>query len=163
MVNDVSMKDSNESAILHHDQYRYTTVQNLHNLSQTFMNLTILFTNQNLLYTCIGLCDRALETMLKALYIKQKGSIYPPHILSLDDLYELISLESGPDLDSVMFVDSIRFLARLKDHSFLQQIKITHFKKLIKKVDDLLCRLSPRVTIHPSDTYQSIFLKITFP
>jgi hypothetical protein len=157
MVNIVSMEDSHESAILHHDQYRYTTVQKLHNRSQSFMNLTILFINENSPYTCIRLCDRALTTMLKALYFKENGGMYPPRSIFSDDLYKLISIELSPDLDSVMFVNSIQYLARIKDTSILQNMERAHLKKLIRRVDELLYQLSPRVTIYPSDIYRSIF------
>ncbi|WP_052676078.1 hypothetical protein [Paenibacillus sp. IHBB 10380] len=133
------------------------TIHKLHDLSQIHMNFTFPFIQENSPRVCFILSNRALESMLKALYMKENNSVFPPHSLSLEDVVQFTAQESGPDLDTVMFIHSIHYLASLKDISLIHQMQSAHLKMLMKRVDDVLIHLSPRVTLHPSEQYHSIF------
>ncbi|OAB43482.1 hypothetical protein [Paenibacillus glacialis] len=133
------------------------TIDNLHNLSQLHMNSTGLFIQQHSPHVCIILGDRALKSMFQALYMKENNSVVPSDSLSLEDVMELIFQESGLDLDTMMFINSIHYLASLIDISPIEQMEITDLKRLMQRVDDVLIQLSARVTSHPSDQYRSIF------
>ncbi len=133
------------------------TISNLHNLSQIHMNCTLLFIHQHSPHVCIIFSDRALKSMLQALYMKENNSVFPPYSLSLEDVVELTVQESGPELDTVMFIHSMHFLASLIDISLIEQMETAYLKRLMQRVDDVLIQLSARVTNHPSEQYHSIF------
>lgn len=126
-------------------------------LSQTYMNLTTMFLHHNLPKPCLILSDWSLETMLKALYIKERGSIFPPYHLPLEDLLDLTRSERGTDLDSVNLIESVKFLANGPSATWVQNMSASHLQRLMRRVDELLCRLSPRVTNSPTERYTSIF------
>lgn len=94
-----------------------------------------------------------------AMYIKDKNLTTPPRSLSLNDIVQLTGRESGPDLDTVMFIYSIHFLASFKDTDLLQQIQTAHLQRLLRRVDDVLANLSRRIATSSSGEYQSIFSK----
>ncbi|OZB94150.1 hypothetical protein [Paenibacillus sp. XY044] len=127
--------------------------------SQIYMDSAIRYIHQPTAHICIVLGDRALESMLMALYIKENNLTSIPHSLSLDDVARLTAEESGFDLDIVMFIQSIHFLASFKDTALLQQIQITHLKRLLSRVDDVLTHLSRRISTHSSEEDRSIFSK----
>ncbi|GAF08801.1 hypothetical protein JCM16418_2906 [Paenibacillus pini JCM 16418] len=59
-----------------------------------------------------------------------------------------------------MLISSIHFLADLEEISLIQQIVPAQLNKLMKRVDDILIRLSRKVMTHPSEQYQSILESI---
>ncbi|MOA49763.1 hypothetical protein D3C78_1726850 [compost metagenome] len=95
--------------------------------------------------------------MLKAVYIKERGSIFPPHTLSLEMLFDLTRNETGIDLDSVSLIQSVKYLANYPNQTSLQNMSAAHLQSIIRKVDELLCGLSSRVTNSPTEGYISIF------
>ncbi|OAB33124.1 hypothetical protein PMSD_15530 [Paenibacillus macquariensis subsp. defensor] len=132
-------------------------INNLHNLSQNYMNSACLFITQHSPHVCIILSDRASKSMLKALYMKEHNSVDPSHSLLLEDMVELTFHESGLELDTMMFIQSMHFLASLIDISPIEQMETAYLKRLMQRVDDVLIQLSARVTSHPSEQYRSIF------
>ena len=140
-----------------HDSMESKTINNLHDLSQIHMNCTLLFLHQHSPHVCIIFSDRALKSMLQALHMKENNNVYPPQSLSLEDVVELTIQESGHELDTVMLIHSMHFLASLIDISLIEQMQTEYLKKLIMRVDDVLIQLSARVITHPSEQYHSIF------
>lgn len=126
-------------------------------LPQTYMNLIPTFLNQTLPKPCFILSNWSLEIMLKAVYIKERGSIFPPHTLSLEMLFDLTSHETSIDLDSVSLIQSVKYLANYPSHASLENMSTAHLQRVIKKVDELLCRQSTRVANSPIEGYTSIF------
>ncbi len=127
--------------------------------SQIYMDSAFRMIHQPSAHICIVLGDRALESVLMALYIKENNLTLLPHSLSLDDVAWLTAEESGFNLDTVMFIQSIHFLASFKDTALLQQVQITHLNRLLSRVDDVLTLLSRRITTHSLEEYRSIFSK----
>ncbi|UYO06441.1 hypothetical protein [Paenibacillus sp. PSB04] len=127
--------------------------------SQIYMDSAFRLIHQSSAHICIVLGYRALESMLMALYIKENNLTSLPHSLSLEDLARLTDDKTGPDLDTVMFIQSIHFLASFKDTALLQQIQITHLKRVLSRVDDVLNHLSRRISTYSSEEDRSIFSK----
>lgn len=94
-----------------------------------------------------------------ALYIKENNLTSLPHSLSLDDIAQLTAEESGPNLDTVLFIHSVHYLESFKDTAFLQPIQSAHLKMLLRRVDVVLARLSRRIAIQSSEENRSIFSK----
>ncbi|MBA9087448.1 hypothetical protein FHR92_003933 [Fontibacillus solani] len=147
VVDDISVKRMN---ILHKHPVDST-------LPQFYMNLIPIFLNQNLPKSCLILSNWSLEKMLKAVYIKERGSIFPPYTLSLEILVDLTRNETGIDLDSVSLIQSVKYLANYPNQTSLQNMGFAQLQRIIRRVDELLCRLSPRVTNSLTERYSSIF------
>ncbi|MMZ64794.1 hypothetical protein D1872_271490 [compost metagenome] len=95
--------------------------------------------------------------MLKAVYIKERGSIFPPYTLSFDNLVDLTRTDLGIDLDAIALIQSVKCIANYPNHSSLQNMSSAHLLRIIRRVDELLCQLSTRATDSPADRYISIF------
>lgn len=132
------------------------TMKKLQHLSQTYMNSAARYIDPSSAQICIILSERALEYMLKALYMKANHHILPPHALSLHDLVQLTAKDSIPDLDTVMLLYSIHFLASCQDVSFIRHTHVSHLTRLLTQVDDVLTRLSASITSNPLERYRSI-------
>ena len=129
----------------------------LQNLSQIYMNSAARYIHPSSAHVCILLSDRALEYMLKALYMKKNNCMFPPPSFTLQDVIQLTEQDSVPDLDRVMFMHTIHFLAGCNDVSFLRQMHASQLQKLLNRVDDVLIVLSGRIASLPSESYWSIF------
>ncbi|MHB0944461.1 hypothetical protein ACYCSU_22750 [Paenibacillus sp. ALE1] len=95
--------------------------------------------------------------MVKALYMKETNSIFPPKLLSMADLLHLLHTETNPGLDVVVFIGTTQFLSSQLETPLLQKMKQKDVSRLLRRTDDILCQLSSRVITDPSETYQSIF------
>ncbi|MNW42708.1 hypothetical protein D3C74_198880 [compost metagenome] len=126
-------------------------------LPQFYMNLIPIFLNQNLPKPSLILSNWSLEIMLKSVYIKEKGSFFPPHTLSFEILVDLTRCETGIDIDSVSLIQSVKYLANYPNQTSLQNMSSAHLQKIVRSVDELLCRLSPRATDSTVERYSSIF------
>lgn len=129
----------------------------MQHLAQIHMNSAARMMHPTSAHICILFSDRALEYMLKALYMQENNSMFPPPSFSLQDVIQLTAQDSVPDLDRVMFMHTIHFLAGCNDVSFLRQIHASQLQNLLNRVDDVLLHLSGRIASHPSESYQSIF------
>lgn len=133
------------------------SITDFHTLAQYHMKLAQILYKHNQLQCCIILCDRALTSMLKALYMKETNSIFPPRLLSMADLLHLLHTETNPGLDVVVFIGTTQFLSSQLETPLLQKMKQKDVSRLLRRTDDIFCQLSSRVMTDPSETYQSIF------
>ncbi|WOZ40042.1 hypothetical protein [Paenibacillus polymyxa] len=95
--------------------------------------------------------------MLKALYMKETNSIFPPRLLSMADLLHLLHTDTNPGLDVVVFIGTTQFLSSQLENPLIQKMKQKDVSRLLRRTDDILCQLSSRVMTDSSETYQSIF------
>ncbi|TKH42884.1 hypothetical protein C1I60_15185 [Paenibacillus terrae] len=140
-----------------HEQHVYHSITDFHTLAQYHMKLAKILQKHNQLQCCIILCDWALTSMLKALYMKEHNRLFPPKFLSMTDLLNLLHTETNPGLDVVVFIGTTQFLSSQLETPLLQKMKNKDVSRLLRRTDDILCQLSPRVITDPSETYQSIF------
>ncbi|AZS14332.1 hypothetical protein [Paenibacillus lutimineralis] len=126
-------------------------------LAQIHMNSAARMMHPTSAYVCILFSDRALEYMLKALYMEENNYMFPPPSFTLQDVIHLTAQDSVPDLDRVMFMHTIHFLAGCNDVSFLRLMRSSQLQKILNQVDEVLLHLSNRIASHPSESYRSIF------
>ncbi|ALP35261.1 hypothetical protein ASL14_02760 [Paenibacillus sp. IHB B 3084] len=138
-------------------QHLHKSITDFHTLAQYHMKLAQILQKHNQLQCCIILCDWALTSMLKALYMKENNSFFPPGFLSMTDLLHLLHTETNPGLDLVVFIGTTQFLSSQLETSLLQKMKYKDVSRLLRRTDDILCQLSSRVISDLSQTYQSIF------
>ncbi|MWV47132.1 hypothetical protein GRF59_26410 [Paenibacillus sp. HJL G12] len=152
-------RDTKDNLLIIQDRSRIQTkgMIKMQHLAQIHMNSAVRMMHPTSAHVCILFSDRALEYMLKALYMKENNCMFPPASFTLQDVVQLTMQESVPDLDRVMFMHIIHFLANCNDGSFLRQIHTSQLQTLLKRVDDVLLHLSGKVASHPSESYRSIF------
>ncbi|MFU1795425.1 hypothetical protein ACM1RC_16280 [Paenibacillus azoreducens] len=129
----------------------------MQHLAQIQMNSAARMMHPTSAHVCILFSDRAFEYMLKALYMKKNNCMFPPPSFTLQDIFPLTAQDAVLDLDRVLFMCTIHFLAGCNDLSFLQNITPSQLQKLLNQVDDVLLHLSAGIASHPSESYRSIF------
>lgn len=129
----------------------------MQHLAQIHMNSAARMMHPTSAHVCILFSDRALEYMLKALYMKKNNCMFPPPSFTIQDIFQLTVQDSVADLDRVLFMCTIHFLAGCNDISFLQNVTSSQLQKLLNQVDNVLLDLSARVGSPPSESYRSIF------
>ena len=127
----------------------------LMNCSQEYMKLSLHFLNKNMLYASLLLCNRALESMLNAVYIEQEKRLFISNIF-LDDMLRVLSKDSGMNMESIIFIQSLSFLSQ--ERSLICKMQPAHLVNLINKADELLLQLSSQLALS-SGTYHSVFEK----
>ncbi|GIP22901.1 hypothetical protein [Paenibacillus sp. J22TS3] len=126
-------------------------------LVQTYMNITAIFLDLNMPKPCFILSNWSLDAMLKAVYMKERGNVFPPRIFSLEDTLLLTyDDQHGESLKAASLIEAMRMLANCPTIS-MRSICPAHLETLIRHVDQLLCRLSPKVSDFTEEVYQSIF------
>ncbi|MGM1050421.1 MAG: hypothetical protein ACQEXX_30465 [Bacillota bacterium] len=131
-------------------------IREYYNLSQIYMNFSLLFIDVKLPHVSIILCEHALESMLRALYIKENHDLFHSRTFSIDDLTQFSFKSSVVDMDTIMLLYFTKFLSHLEDYSFIDQIQKAHLIKLIYRVDETLINLSSKIAIFTSEKYNSI-------
>lgn len=129
------------------------TIHRLNNCVQEYMSLCIHFLEKNMIHVSLLFCNRALECMLNALYLKQNKGLFSYNIVP-DDMLQLLSKDSGIKMDSLIFIQSLSYLCQ--ERSLISKMQSTHLKNLIKKADDLLLQFSNQLSI-PAENYHSVF------
>lgn len=122
------------------------------NCSQEYMKLSMHFLDRNLLYVSLLLCNRALKSMLIALYIKEEGR-QPMSDILLEDMLRMFPEGSGMNAESLIFIQSLSFLSQ--ESSLISKMKPTHLMNLIKRVDELLLQISSLLEL-PYQSYHSV-------
>jgi hypothetical protein len=121
------------------------------------MKLAQLMRNHLQFYNCLVLCDRAMFSMGKAMYV-HRNQIIPFSIsLSMNDLLRLIRIDAEPCLDMVLFMGSVHYLVSGEAEASKETMKPEEVDMLLYKTDHILKRLSRRMVDDPSKRYPSIF------
>ncbi|NEU27277.1 hypothetical protein G3M74_14370 [Paenibacillus polymyxa] len=126
-------------------------------LAQYQMQLAQMMRDHNQWLNCLILCDRAMFSMAKAIYV-HRNQIIPLSIsLSMNDLLRLIRSDAEPCLDVVLFMGTVHYLVSGEDEASEESMKQEEVDMLLYKTDSILERLSRRIVTNPSKRYPSIF------
>ncbi|MFM9277975.1 hypothetical protein [Paenibacillus jiagnxiensis] len=139
------------------DDIRLTTLYHFHKLSRYHIQLAMILHNHNQSVPCLIFCDRALTSMLDALYIKTNNKPFPKRSFSMDELLHLLHSETAPALDMVIFIGTIQYLASNLEREQVSKMKQKNVNRLLRRTDEVLYLLSDRITDDRSKHYQSIF------
>ncbi|CAM3418935.1 MULTISPECIES: hypothetical protein [Paenibacillus] len=120
--------------------------------SQEYMKLSMHFLDRKLLYVSLLLCNRALNSMLNALYIKEEGR-QPMSDILLEDMLRMLPEVSGMNADSLIFMQSVSFLSQ--ESSLIRKMQPAHLMNLIKRADELLLQISSLLEL-PYQSYHSV-------
>ncbi|MFB5678421.1 hypothetical protein ACE3NQ_23485 [Paenibacillus terreus] len=138
-------------------QYLYDLSVNFHNIAHHHMKLSLIFCDHNQPLSSLILCDWAITSMLKALYIKENNKPFPERFFSMVELLHLLHTESAPALDVVIFIGTIQYLTSHLERDQISKMKKKNVTRLLKRTDEILYLLSTRIMNNPSERYQSIF------
>ncbi|MGE7827541.1 hypothetical protein [Paenibacillus sp. NPDC093718] len=151
--------NSNLNAHLSSSQHKkeagrfYQDMSVLHaSCSQEYMKLSMHFLDRNLLCVSLLLCNRALKSMLNALYIKEEGR-QPTSDILLEDMLRMFPEGSGMNAESLIFIQALSFLSQ--ESSLIRKMKPTHLMNLIKRTDELLLQISSLLEL-PYQSYHSV-------
>ncbi|MDP4099125.1 HEPN domain-containing protein [Paenibacillus sp. P96] len=138
-------------------QYVHPEILYFHNAAHYHLKLALIFLDRNQLDPVVILCDRALTSMLKALYIQENNTLSPPSTFSMEELLYLLHTEADPALDVVIFIGTIQYLTSQLERERISKMKKKDIKRLLRRTDEILCLLSPRIMDDPAEVYCTIF------
>ncbi|GIP30162.1 hypothetical protein J23TS9_52920 [Paenibacillus sp. J23TS9] len=127
--------------VLQHREAAKSSIASIEEV-QKCMNLTKSYLESQLNLPCLILCNWAIDTALKTLYMKDYKRVYPPCSLSLDELLDLTRDSHGNrDLGTVNFIECIRFIVNSPDMMQFQRMEEEHLVKMIRRADTLVSEL----------------------
>lgn len=151
---------SNSDSIFpnHSDSNILNCMMDFQKLAQYQIKLAQIMRNHNQFHNCLVLCDRAMFSMAKAIYV-HRNQIIPSSIsLSMTDLLTLIHRDTEPNLDMVLFIGTVHYIS-VEDNAYDKPMKLEEVDRLLFRTDHILIRLSQRIIADPAERYQSIFIK----
>ncbi|WP_404529668.1 MULTISPECIES: hypothetical protein [unclassified Paenibacillus] len=125
-------------------------------LAQYQIKLAQIMRNHHQFHNCLILCDRAMFSMAKAVYVHRNQIILSSINLSITDLPTLIHTDAEPSLDMVLFMGTVHYLISAEDHAHNKPMKLEEVDRLLFRTDHILIRLSRRIIADPAERYQSI-------
>lgn len=131
-------------------------IMDYHELAQYHMKLAYIMYNHKQFQTALVLCNWALTSMTRALYIHQnrKNTTFK---LSLTELLLLIHTDFNPGLDIAIFIGKMNYILYGKDAKF-EKIEQDDMDRLLRRTDEVLRNLSARIINNSSERYQSLFI-----
>ncbi|MEK4524769.1 HEPN domain-containing protein [Paenibacillus sp. FSL H8-0104] len=129
--------------------YSYTNRQNdefeYQRLSQYHIKLAAIMHNHNQFKACLILCDWALASMIKALYIHKYHSVHPPKELTMNVILPLVHTDTEPGLDIALFIGTMQHMSSLADYPHDQPIELNNIEKLLQRTEEILDELTTRL------------------
>ncbi|WP_348621756.1 hypothetical protein [Paenibacillus polymyxa] len=144
------------------DTYIFNCMMDFQKLAEYQIKLAQMMRDHHQFQNCLILCDRALFSMAKAIYV-HRYQIIPSHIrLSMTHLFPLIHTDAEPNLDMVLFIGTVHYLVSGEDDVSKEPMKLGEVDKLLYKTDSILESLSQRIVADPSKRYPSIYKENSF-
>lgn len=134
-----------------------TLIRRFQRLSQYHMEFAMDLNDRNQALTSLILCDWALTTMMKALYLKKNHKPFPKSSFSVEELLHLLHSETSPALEVVVFIGTIQYMASPAQVEQVSKMKNKNIIRLIRRTDEILYLLSTKIDDDSSKDYQSIF------
>ncbi|MEK5144023.1 hypothetical protein [Paenibacillus sp. FSL M7-0134] len=151
--------DSDFKLSKYSDTYIFNCMMDFQKLAEYQIKLAQMMRDHNQFQNCLILCDQAMFSMAKAIYV-HRNQIIPLYIrLSVTDLFPLIHTEAEPNLDMVLFIGTVHYLVSGEDDVSKEPMKLGEVDKLLYKTDHVLKHLSRRIVADPNEQYQSILTK----
>ncbi|WDQ34557.1 HEPN domain-containing protein [Paenibacillus marchantiae] len=135
--------------------YSYTNRQNdefeYQRLSQYHIKLAAIMRNHNQFKACLILCDWALASMIKALYIYKYHSAHPPKELTMNEILPLVHTDTEPGLDIALFIGTMQHMSSLADYPHDQPLELNNIEKLLQRTEEILDELATRLNDNSSE------------
>ncbi|WKL05095.1 HEPN domain-containing protein [Paenibacillus amylolyticus] len=122
-----------------------------HQHAQYHIKLAAIMCNHNQFKACLILCDWALASMIKALYIHKYHSVHPPKELTMNEILPLVHTDTEPGLDIALFIGTIQHMSSLADYLDDQPIELDNIEKLLQRTEEILDELHARLMNNSSE------------
>lgn len=131
-------------SIKHIPTYRmlHTKIMDYHQHAQYHIKLAAIMGNHNQFKACLVLCDWALASMIKALYIYKYHSTHPPKELTMNEILPLVHTDTEPGLDIALFIGTMQHMSSLEDCPHDQPLELNHVEMLLQRTEEILDELS---------------------
>ncbi|MCF7756411.1 HEPN domain-containing protein [Paenibacillus xylanexedens] len=122
-----------------------TTKMAYHQQAKYHLKLAAIMCNHNQFKACLILCDWALASMIKALYIHKYHSVHPPKELTMNEILPLVHTDTELGLDLALFIGTMQHMSSLEDCPHDQPLKLNNIESLIQRTEEILDELSARL------------------
>jgi HEPN domain-containing protein len=122
-----------------------------HQHAKYHLKLAAIMCNHNQFKACLILCDWALTSMIKALYIHKYHSVHPPKELTMNEILPLVHTETEPGLDIALFIGTMQHISSLVDYPHDQPLELNNIEKLLQRTEEILYELSKRIINNSSE------------
>ncbi|MBR2564904.1 MAG: hypothetical protein IKE29_09790 [Paenibacillus sp.] len=113
--------------------------------SRYHIKLAKIMHSHNQFQACLILCDWALTSMIKALYIQKYYAVNPPKEVTMNEILPLIHTDIEPGLDIALFIGTIRHMSSIEEFNQEQTLKPHNIKKLLQRTEEILMELENRL------------------
>ncbi|MEC0123385.1 HEPN domain-containing protein [Paenibacillus pabuli] len=129
----------------------HTIIMDCHQHAQYHIKLATIMRNHNQFKVCLILCDWALASMIKALYIHKYHSVHPPKELTMNEILPLVHTDTEPGLDIALFIGTMQHMSSPADYSHDQPLELNNIEKLLQRTEEILYELSKRIMNNSSE------------
>ncbi|CAM4500658.1 hypothetical protein [Paenibacillus xylanexedens] len=133
--------------------YENKDVFQYHQLAQYHLKLAAIMRNHNQFKACLILCDWALASMIKALYIHKYHSVHPPKGLTMNEILPLVHTDTEPGLDIALFIGTMQHISSLEERQQDQYLDLDNIEKLLQRTEDILEELATRLNNNSSKIF----------
>lgn len=123
----------------------HTTIWDYHQHAMYHLKLAAIMCNHNQFKACLILCNWALASMIKALYIYKYHSVHPPKELTMNEILPLVHTDTEPGLDIALFIGTIQHISSLADYPNDQPLELNNIEKLLQRTEEILDELATRL------------------
>lgn len=114
-------------------------------LSHYHIKLASIMHSHNQFQACLILCDWALASLIKALYIQKYRAVHPPKELTMNEILPLVHTDTVPGLDIALFIGTIQHMSCMGEFKQDQTLKANNIKKLLQRTEEILKELEKRL------------------
>lgn len=122
-----------------------TTIMEYHQHAKYHLNLAAVMRNHNQFKACLILCDWALASMIKALYIHKYHSVHPPKELTMNEILPIVHTDTETGLDIALFIGTMQHLSSLEDCSLDPSLELINIERLLQRTEEIVSELSARL------------------
>ncbi|MFX3651386.1 MAG: HEPN domain-containing protein [Paenibacillus sp.] len=123
----------------------HTTILDYHQHAKYHLKLATIMRNHNQFKASLILCDWALASMIKALYIHKYHSVHPPKELTMNVILPLVHTDTEPGLDIALFIGTMQHMSSQADYLHDQPIGLNNIEKLLQRTEEILDELATRL------------------
>ncbi|MBY0204665.1 hypothetical protein [Paenibacillus cucumis (ex Kampfer et al. 2016)] len=128
------------------DEHRlHNTISDFHQLSTYHIKLANIMHSHNQFQACLILCDWALASMIKALYVQKYQVVHPPKELTMNEILHILHTDIEPGLDIALFIGTIQHMSSIEEFNQDRTLKPNHIKKLLQRTGEILEELKNRL------------------
>nr|WP_154891213.1 hypothetical protein [Paenibacillus xylanexedens] len=114
-------------------------------LSNHHIKLANTMHSYNQFQACLILCDWALASMVKGLYIQKHHVVHPPKELTMNEILHIVHTDTEPGLDIALFIGTIQHMSSIEEFNQDRTLKPNNIEKLLQRTEEILEELENRL------------------